>query len=250
MSSKCAIVAIAKNEDHYLDEWISYHLSIGFSDIFVYMNDWKFESTYIKNENVHFIEFNGSEMQLKAYNNFLKTNKRKFDFAAFIDIDEFICTLDINRLLSQFSEYKGLALNWKIFGDSNYKTVIDNDYRVIDRFTWSQRYFDPHTKLILNLSKISNERFVHPHYINDMSNIVNVIKQPVFKDKTPIPRSYNPSTYLAHYRLKTRQEFLEKKSRGWPTKEGLGISEWHWHNYNLNSIENLDVLKIKYHTSR
>lgn len=33
---KSAIVCIAKNEDHYIDEWIKYHLKLGFAKIFVY----------------------------------------------------------------------------------------------------------------------------------------------------------------------------------------------------------------------
>jgi hypothetical protein len=33
---KTALVCIAKDEDHYIDEWLLYHLKLGFSDIFVY----------------------------------------------------------------------------------------------------------------------------------------------------------------------------------------------------------------------
>ena len=37
MSDAC-ICAIAKNEDLYLDEWIQYHLALGFKHIFLYDN--------------------------------------------------------------------------------------------------------------------------------------------------------------------------------------------------------------------
>jgi hypothetical protein len=33
---KTALVAIAKNEDLYINEWIEYNLKIGFSDIIVF----------------------------------------------------------------------------------------------------------------------------------------------------------------------------------------------------------------------
>lgn len=33
---KTALVCIAKNEDNYIDEWIEYHLMLGFDRIFVY----------------------------------------------------------------------------------------------------------------------------------------------------------------------------------------------------------------------
>ena len=35
---KCALVCIAKDEDHYIQEWVDYHLMLGFSDIYVWQN--------------------------------------------------------------------------------------------------------------------------------------------------------------------------------------------------------------------
>ncbi len=40
-------------------------------------------------------------MQLKAYNDFIDNKKNDFDFAAFIDVDEFIC-LKKHRSISDF----------------------------------------------------------------------------------------------------------------------------------------------------
>ena len=39
---KVALVCIAKNEDLYIDEWIDYHFKLGFDEIFVYQNNWRF----------------------------------------------------------------------------------------------------------------------------------------------------------------------------------------------------------------
>ena len=36
---KTALVCIAKNEDHYIDEWIEYYLKLGIDHIFIYQND-------------------------------------------------------------------------------------------------------------------------------------------------------------------------------------------------------------------
>ena len=36
---KVALVCIAKNEDNYIQEWITYNKLIGFDDIFIYQND-------------------------------------------------------------------------------------------------------------------------------------------------------------------------------------------------------------------
>ena len=38
---KIALVCIAKNEDDYIEEWVNYHLKLGFSKIFIYENNWR-----------------------------------------------------------------------------------------------------------------------------------------------------------------------------------------------------------------
>jgi len=40
MKKKIALVTMAKDEDFYLQEWIDYHLKLGFDDIFIYQNNW------------------------------------------------------------------------------------------------------------------------------------------------------------------------------------------------------------------
>ena len=53
-----ALVCIAKNEDNYIQEWIDYHLKLGFNDIHIFQNDWRFEKQ-IPNEHVYFHEYDG-----------------------------------------------------------------------------------------------------------------------------------------------------------------------------------------------
>lgn len=36
---KSAICSIARNENEYLDEWVTYHLNLGFDHIFIYDNN-------------------------------------------------------------------------------------------------------------------------------------------------------------------------------------------------------------------
>ena len=69
---KVALVCIAKDEDNYIQEWIKYHKEIGFDDIFIYENNWR---SGINQTNVKTIPFDGSCMQLRAYNDFIQKNK-------------------------------------------------------------------------------------------------------------------------------------------------------------------------------
>ena len=64
---RSALVCIAKNEDHYIDEWLRYHLKLGFGRIFVYQNNWRYVGDSRQyGESVEWVEFDGEAMQLKA----------------------------------------------------------------------------------------------------------------------------------------------------------------------------------------
>jgi hypothetical protein len=70
---RVALVCIAKNEDPYIQEWIDYNKKLGFDDIFIYQNDWRWDG---ESENVHKFVIDGKSKQREAYNHFIK-NYRK-----------------------------------------------------------------------------------------------------------------------------------------------------------------------------
>ena len=86
---KKSLVCIAKSEDLYIDEWIEYHQSLGFDEVFVYQNNWRYSGDKSKFKNVHWIEFDGDCKQLAAYNDWLVNKSDGFSWAAFFDVDEF-----------------------------------------------------------------------------------------------------------------------------------------------------------------
>lgn len=65
---KTALIAIAKNEDLYVQEWIDYHFKLGFDDIIVYQNNWRCANP---DPRVRWLELDGDCKQLEAYNNAL-----------------------------------------------------------------------------------------------------------------------------------------------------------------------------------
>ena len=90
-----AIVAIMKNEGHYLKEWLDYHLTAGVDHFYLYDN----ESTdnqaevakpYVEAGLVGYFPFPGKNMQMFAWNKAVKEFKFQCRYMAFIDADEFI----------------------------------------------------------------------------------------------------------------------------------------------------------------
>lgn len=215
---KTALVCIAKDEDRYMDEWILYHLKLGFSDVFVYQNDWRYAGA-VSDPRAHFIQADGEAMQLPSYNEFIDENYGKFDFAAFMDVDEFLCLKkhrSVEEFLERYQDAYGVCVNWRFFGDSGLSSVQDGNYSLLGRFKKCQDRLDRHVKTILNFKKCGNMfHFVNPHFV-DASVRYDVM---VDVDRTCFvhgPWNYGCASETAqinHYFSKTIQEFRELKMK-------------------------------------
>ena len=181
---RTALVCIAKDEDHYIDEWIEYHLKIGFDDIFIYQNDWKYDGKYIDDTRIHLSEVTGRGKQVECYNWFLLTHGNEFSHAAFFDVDEFLhfnrnCDSSLNSLnyfslstvLSQkrYSDIAALAIPWRVFGDSGLH-FTGTEHSVLKRFIRCGKKYHALYKLIVNLHFMREmnimPRMINPHIVN------------------------------------------------------------------------------------
>ena len=139
-----ALVCIAKNEDKYIDEWLDYHLKLGFDQIYVFQNSWRYPSDgkYRGNSDVHWYPFDGEVMQLKAYNNWIETYSEDYDWAAFIDVDEFIVPrngANFKQWLKAHDWAPIIALNWRLMGDNGLSGKEQTTWSVLKRFTKGAR---------------------------------------------------------------------------------------------------------------
>jgi len=231
--TKVALVCIAKNEDNYIDEWISYNFKLGFDDIHVYANDWNFKSS---SPNVIVKHIPGSEQQVPAYNDFVHCNNSKYNWAAFFDVDEFLVLKkhkNIKHLLSEYSEFPAIGINWYFFG-SNGHDKINGNYSVIDRFTKRQSIANKHVKTIARLP------CYHTVGIHDLMNCTWVDT-----NKKPHRGPFNEDlvvdvAHINHYFTKSKEEFITKVNRGRAdtTQYKRQLSEYD-ENKNWNEVEDL-----------
>ena len=115
---KVALVCIARNEDRYINEWIEYHLRLGFDHIFVYVDLWKFDSVW---DNVTVIQVSRLKYrypQIPVYNEALETLYPEYDWVAIFDVDEFL-VLKIHNNIKEFLADKtcSVGINWVLFGE-------------------------------------------------------------------------------------------------------------------------------------
>jgi hypothetical protein len=167
MRKKIALVTMAKDEDFYLQEWIDYHLKLGFDDIYIYQNNWRFKNPII-NDRVHFMEWDVESTSpeqhqqvwewnrhSKCYSNFGKEFHNSYEWAAFFDVDCFLVlkeTDDVKEFISNFDDVSQpqVVINFAFFGDNGHTTFDENNTSVLERFTkrWDKPYTDSYYQFL------------------------------------------------------------------------------------------------------
>lgn len=226
---KTLLVAIAKNENKYIDEFINYHYKLGFSQIVICDNN-DIDGEVISNDKVIVEDFRGKHKERKlgtryfgiqedAYNYCYKKYNEQYDWIAFLDIDEFLTipndTLE-GYLKTVDKNASAVYVNWIIYGDN--EKLYYEDKPVLERFPnqssnlskpenpKGQEYF----KTIVRGHGECKHMYVHnckvKHYVVNSNNerIFNHKYMPLFIDKCV------DKIYIRHYITKSISEYLER----------------------------------------
>jgi hypothetical protein len=235
---RVAVVCIAKNEDRYIHEWLDYHRKLGVDEFFVYENDWRSGLTL---DYVRTIPFDGRERQQNAYNHFLFNLGSGIDWAAFIDLDEFIMLRKHTTIQEFLTEYgdmpedvDGIALNWLMYGDNE---QTEETGSVLERFTRRGTKPDRHIKMILRLN--GNQMMIGPHCSYGFWMDTN---RKFGKGQNNFDGTHDVAA-INHYFCKTPKEYEQKMMRG--------RADWHeprpvedYDFYNQNEVEDLTALNF------
>lgn len=246
--NKTAIVAIAKMENNYLREWVEYHKSIGITHIFLYDNNdldgERFDSVindYISDGYVEVFDVRGKKgtvvwrkgytsLQIEVYDECYQKHKNEYEWFAFIDIDEFIITVDnnINTTLSstRYGKYDAIKMCWKYYDDNNHVQVKDNNYNCMRRFTHHNpihNLYNEMCKIFLRGGLDIHVNSCHGFQIENINfpKSVKVCNARGEKQNNKFIvldgyKSCYDFLWLNHYRCKTIEEYVTKCYRGWP----------------------------------
>lgn len=158
------ICSIVRDGEAYIDEWVDYHLAIGFHEIHVYdnseaneMRQWGEE----RGQNVIVKHWPGTDTQRDAYADCARVNARqgRARWLAFIDIDEFLVLkkhANVIDFLEQHCETGALSVNWFIFGPNGRR--VYQPLPVTLRFVYRQAGTNQHVKSFVNIQDLPLNR--------------------------------------------------------------------------------------------
>lgn len=242
---KTAICVIIKDENEYLDEWLTHHLNLGIDEIFLYEdNGSKSHSDIIKpyGNRVHLIPIDDiyknnpkpehSRNQINLFNWFPMEFKNKFDWVLFIDLDEFlILKQPLHDLLKEYDDKPGILIQWKWFGASGH--IFKPVGKVMDNFTkQTTTTFDYYW---------SYKSFINCKLFKKWKKDIHEVEGGVF----PLTKWGGHKAHINHYFTKSWEEWKTKiLDRGDAMPGHRKIDEFFLLNPDLNDIKDKLISEI------
>ena len=224
---------MARLENLYIRDLISYYLSIGFEKFIIGDNNFpnveKLSDViqdYVNNGIVDIIEIFGSSIvQEEFYGIIYEKYKSTCAWISFFDFDEYLRMIsDDNQIIpikkylsnEKFKKCESISFNWLIYSDNN--LLYYDNRSVLERFP-IPLYTNRENRIVKSIirgnlkkkvfykssSHVPNKRL---HICNSMGKILKRYSQ--FYLKPPVLKS----AYLMHFTTKTAGEFINKIKRG------------------------------------
>ncbi len=239
------ICCVALDEEKYIDEWINYHLKLGFNKIYIYDNSDNNSLAHINNDKIIVIHFPGKVQQMNSYNDFFQKYSKNHKWCAIIDCDEFIVLKEYNNIIEFLQKYLhsgALGINWVFFGSNGHEIYTNEP--VLKRFTKRQTGINIHIKCIVCCSDILE--YNNPHYPTSMVNgtfIKDIDGNYIYGAFNNIAN--DKICQLNHYFTKSKEEFERKRLRGRADFSEIRPPE-HFQQHDFNEVEDLTAMNFMY----
>jgi len=236
--SGVAIVAIVKDEERYIAEWVAYHLLLGARHVYVYDNGstdrtndllrkgrWSDRITVVPWQNFD----TTIRMQNAAYNHALANFGGSYRWMAFIDVDEFIVPKRADTLeaaLLSFEHLPVLSLPWHNFGPSGHAARPTG--LVIESYVERGAFPPPpdaitllHYKSIVDPTQVRRAKTHHVELIGEGEVMYNDRGERfAYLDRTDPRHASSDAFQLNHYFTRSQEEMREKIAKGRVSKDG------------------------------
>jgi hypothetical protein len=250
---RIAACLIVRNEVRDIAEWLGYHAAAGFDAFLVYDNASSDGTTaaleaaepVLDVRTVHWPS-RSPLAQVAAYEHAVATNKREFDWIAFIDSDEFLVTHGRHTVRSLCEGARGAAaigINWAMFGTNGHFGMPNQ--LLIEAFTRRSKDDFPanrHIKSIVRPAAVAGCLNPHAFHVNGRSMTAAgdpLVWEAADGEIRPGLRASMPDFSVAqinHYFTRSHMHWARKVARGYPNPASRAKLQQFRH-YDRNDIE-------------
>jgi hypothetical protein len=258
-----AICAVVKNEAPYIEEWLAFHVLQGVGAILIFDND-STDATrgmlerVSRHVDVDVVDWPGSnynKMQVQAYDEGARRLAGRAQWAAFIDVDEFLFSSRFRSLPQEVAEFGpevgAIAVGQRIFGSSG--RIEYEPELVTARFTRAAELHHEQSKWFKTIAR--------PELVAEFDSAHSVklkIGDYLMADGAPLGRA-NPDWHpghadragpgaiaLYHYMVKSLEEFGWKQRRfdGKNLEHRYTEEYFREHNEIGDAVENRDLVQF------
>jgi GT2 family glycosyltransferase len=249
-NGKIGICAIIRNRGQWIEEWLSFHHLVGFTNFYIGLHKCSdtTEETLLDLSNkykikiFHVADRTGRSPQTFFYNFIQNEVAHEVDWMAFIDGDEFLFSPEqklIGSILEQFLKDKvyALAVYWTCFGSSN--IVKEPSGLIIENYRYrapNDLPVNKHIKSIVYQRVAGAIQFYNPHLVSADFQVFDEKLRPIDAPISPYEPTFS-ILRINHYLTQSREYFLNiKKHAGNADDESSanvkGDDWWVLHNRN------------------
>lgn len=245
---KFVVMAIFKNEEEYMEEWLEHHINQGISHFYLYCNDSNLNKyNYLKkySDYIKLIEWTnkvnrGSQtIQKQAYTDCVKKYSHEYHYILIIDLDEFIINLKKNKRVIDYINTLGLSKTKAIkvprfnFGSNGH--IEKTKGKVMEKYTKHEIIYSSF-KTIGNSKFLDNRMFKTVHdfnYLNKIGKIYNAFLDKKNKIKKSARGNKNETPLVInHYYTKSYEEYVNRSKL--------------WENGGVNPVQHRAECKKKF----
>lgn len=206
-----AILSTYVREDNdYLDEWVKYHLAIGFEHIVMYDHKSIVPVRNIWGDKVSVIRVERDSLFHPTYLTQDTLRSHPSCWLAAIDVDEYIVLFedkDIKDLLKRYEAHGALGIPWSVYGSSGHLTQPAGGVK--DSYVWRRPDEPMWVKPIINTQYCLG--ISDPHFGIYSRPSVNEAFEPFVGPICDSPRAF---IKINHYFTKSLEEYKRKIARG------------------------------------